>query len=180
MHHFPLGQVNLQQKIAVRAAKFHPARKDMTVTSSARFRLRLPQSIHDEMIAHARAELPNECCGLLAGKRPTSGTGSTEIQVEQRYALINELKSPTEYESGGESLIAASKDMRHRGLEIVGIYHSHPTSPPMPSKKDLERNFYGDSVIHFIVSLARPEPEVRGWWLLDTSFDPAEAQMFER
>jgi proteasome lid subunit RPN8/RPN11 len=126
------------------------------------------------MIAHAQAELPNECCGLLAGRRLSMAGDSAQIVVEHRYELINKLKSATEYESEGASLIAATKDMRHRGLEIVGIYHSHPASPPVPSKKDLERNFYGDSVIHFIVSLARTAPELRGWWLLDARPEPAD------
>jgi [CysO sulfur-carrier protein]-S-L-cysteine hydrolase len=174
MHHFPLGQVNLHQKIAVQAAKFHPARKDLTVTSSGRFRLLVPRTIHEEMIAHAQAELPNECCGLLAGRRPSLAVGSAEIVVEHRYELINKLKSATEYESEDASMIAAAKDMRLRGLEIVGIYHSHPSSAPVPSKKDLERNFYGDSVIHFIVSLAGATPELRGWWLLDAQSEPAD------
>ncbi|CAN5488856.1 M67 family metallopeptidase [soil metagenome] len=149
------------------------------MTSAGRFRLLLPRSIHDEMIAHAKAELPSECCGLLAGKRPPPGAGAQDVEVEARYALINELKSSTEYLSEGKSMIAATKDMRHRGLEILAIYHSHPSSPPVPSKTDLERNFYSDSVVHFIVSLTGPTPEVRGWWLGKTSFEEATWQIVE-
>jgi [CysO sulfur-carrier protein]-S-L-cysteine hydrolase len=112
------------------------------------------------MIAHAQAELPNECCGILAGTISTDGIA----RIERRYALINALASPTEYESEPRSMFTACRDMRTGGLDILAIYHSHPTSAPIPSRKDRERNYLGE-VIHFIVGLHGDTPEVRGWWL---------------
>jgi proteasome lid subunit RPN8/RPN11 len=111
------------------------------------------------MIDQARAELPNECCGLLAGKME-NGVG----KAIHRYPLVNATASPTEYCSEPRSLLAAYKDMRDRGLHIIGVYHSHPTSPPVPSRLDQERNFY-EEIVHLIISLAVEPPEVRGWWL---------------
>ena len=58
------------------------------------FRLLIPRDLYDEMLAHARAELPAESCGLLAGSID-NGVG----RVTEHYPLINSLASPTEYES---------------------------------------------------------------------------------
>jgi proteasome lid subunit RPN8/RPN11 len=64
--------------------------------------------------------------------------------------------------------------MRESGLELLAIYHSHPSTGPVPSQRDLKRNHYGDSVVHLIVSLAASPPEVRGWWLNESGFREAE------
>ena len=145
------------------------------------------------MIVHAYAELPNECCGLLAG---TIGADGIAVAV-RRYSLVNELASPTaylemysawwssysptskelpssvEYLSDPQSMFAAAKDMRRHGMDILAVYHSHPTSQPVPSKKDRERNYLGD-VVHFIVGLHEKAPSVRGWWLTGDDYQEAE------
>jgi proteasome lid subunit RPN8/RPN11 len=123
------------------------------------FRLQLPRKMHEEMIAHARAELPNECVGLLAGVRE-GDVG----RVVERYPLINAAASPIEYLSEPESMFAAHRSMHARGQDILAIYHSHPAGPAVPSRKDLERN-YSPDVVNFIISLKDDTPVVRGWWL---------------
>jgi len=138
-----------------------------------RFRLLLPQSIYDEMVAHSQAELPAECCGLLAGRLPAEGEPRDPVKVEVRYPLRNELQSPTQFLSDGRSMLDAMRDMRQRDIEMLAVYHSHPASSPLPSKRDLERN-YSEAVINFILSLAGPTPELRGWWLRDAEYEPAE------
>ena len=136
--------------------------------------LLLPRQFYTDMIQHAQSELPNECCGLLAGARD----GDT-LRVLARHALVNEVASPTEYLSDPRSMLDADKAMRAAEHEIVAVYHSHPSSEPVPSKKDLERNYYGDTVVHFIVGLAGSEPVVRGWWLTETAFTEATWQIVE-
>ena len=69
--------------------------------------------------------------------------------------------------------------MRESALELLAFYHSHPTSPPIPSKTDLAQNFYGSEVVHLIISLQGPEPEVRGWHLRETDFQPATVVITE-
>lgn len=148
----------------------------------------MPRQFLDAMIQHARTELPNECCGLLAGARD-----GDVLRVEARHELVNEAASPTEY-FAAKSMFAATKKMREFSHEIVAIYHSHPTSAPVPSRKDLERNFYGDSVVHFIIGFYRlfylfplgakayvrePTPLVRGWWLTETTFEETVWQVVE-
>src|SRR5262245_5424379 len=101
-------------------------------------RLLLPRPILAAMIDQARAELPNECCGLLAGRLSmvTSDAGQTNpaCRVDACYPLVNAAASTTEYESDAHSIFAAVRDMRLTGLDIVAVYHSHPTSRPIPSR----------------------------------------------
>jgi proteasome lid subunit RPN8/RPN11 len=141
---------------------------------STAFRLLLPRQIYTALLEQARAELPNESCGLLAG-RIDGAVG----QVERCYPLVNQLASPKEYESEDRGLFNASKDMRQLGIDLLAVYHSHPTSEPVPSRRDLERNYYGSGIIHLIVSLATSGPPLRAWRLSADSFAEAEWEMCE-
>ena len=131
---------------------------------STRFPLVLPRAILEQMIAQARAELPNECCGLLAGRQ--SG-------IERCFPLVNEAASPVEYLSEPRSMFDAMRAIDRAGLDILAVYHSHPTSEPVPSKKDRERN-YAPEVANFIISLASEPPSIRCWWLTEDSHAEAE------
>jgi proteasome lid subunit RPN8/RPN11 len=126
---------------------------------SGPFRLVIPRAIYDAMLSHARADLPAECCGLLAGT-----VAASVGRVTQHLPLVNALTSPTEYESEPRSMFAAHKAMRAAGTDILVVYHSHPTTDPIPSDRDRERS-YDDQVVNLIIGLRRPDPDVRGWWL---------------
>src|SRR5204863_315325 len=84
-------------------------------------------------------------------------------------ALAEALGSPTRFESEPRSLFQAHRDMRQRGLEVLAVYHSHPSSAPVPSKTDLERN-WSEDVVNLIVSLVTDPPTVRAWWLTADSY----------
>jgi proteasome lid subunit RPN8/RPN11 len=120
------------------------------------------------MIAQANAELPNECCGLLAGKIE-EGIG----RVKKRYPLVNEAQSPVRFLSDPASLLAAHRDCRNGGLEFLAVYHSHPTSEPRPSKTDLAMNYWPD-LVSLIVSLQDTEAQISGWWLFADHYDEAD------
>jgi proteasome lid subunit RPN8/RPN11 len=124
------------------------------------------------MIAQAVAELPNECCGLLAGNIHAEAAGVPLAIAEQRYPLINEAASPTEYLSEPNSMFQAVRDMRLSGTEILAIYHSHPSSEPIPSKRDLAQSYAGD-VANLIISLAGSRPIMAAWWLTSDGFKEA-------
>lgn len=121
------------------------------------------------MIWHALAERPLECCGLLAGVVREDGVG----EVRLRYPLVNAAASPVEFESEPRSHFSADRDIRRQGLEILAIYHSHPTSEPVPSRKDRERS-WGEGVVNIIVSLMTPTPMIRAWWLSADEYCEAE------
>jgi [CysO sulfur-carrier protein]-S-L-cysteine hydrolase len=130
-------------------------------------RLSIPRSVYEGMLWHARAEHPLECCGLLAGVVREDGVG----EVRLRYPLINAAASPVEFESEPRSHFSADRDIRRQGFEVLAVYHSHPTSDPVPSRKDLERNNWPQAV-SLIISLKTPT--VRGWWLSADSYRDLE------
>ena len=132
-------------------------------------RLVIPDGLLDSVIAHARGEMPNECCGILAGMI-SEGIG----YVFMRAPVRNDLASPTAYRTNAADLFAAFRAMRPKGEEVLAIYHSHPATEPIPSRRDLEENTYGETVVHLIVGLGGPEPSVRAWWLAEGSFREAE------
>jgi proteasome lid subunit RPN8/RPN11 len=134
----------------------------------------MPAPLYDAMIAHARAELPNECCGLLAGRISDDGLGA---EVVERYPIINELKSPKEFLTDARDMLNAERNMRVKGTRTLAIYHSHPTSEPKPSKRDLEQ-YDWPNVMFIIVSLAKEPAEIRAWWLIGTKFEEARMEVF--
>jgi proteasome lid subunit RPN8/RPN11 len=135
------------------------------------FRLQIPQPLYAALLAQAQAELPNECCGLLAGVVTEGGAGRVGL-VRERYPLVNALASPTAFESEPRSMFVAVRDMERRGLDILAVYHSHPSSGPVPSRTDLARN-YSPEVVNLIISLMEGEPRVRGWWLTGEGYREA-------
>jgi proteasome lid subunit RPN8/RPN11 len=132
-------------------------------------RLVVPADVLDAVVAHARETLPNECCGLLAG-RVEDGVGIATT----RFAIVNDFASPTAYHTNARDLLAAFRAMREDNLDVLAVYHSHPTSDPVPSRRDVAENTYGESVVHLIVGLAREEPDVKAWWLTENGYRKAD------
>lgn len=95
------------------------------------------------MFAHARACVPEECCGLLGGE----GNGAASV-----YPLRNVAPRPSvAYEAAPEELFEAQRSMRARGETLVGVYHSHPRSnDPAPSRTDVRLAFYPEA-FYFII-----------------------------
>ena len=127
-------------------------------------RLILPDSIRTRIVEHALVERPLECVGLLAG---------TNNVIERDYPLVNEAESATRF-FAVEGLFGPMREIRQAGLELLAIYHSHPLTPAVPSRRDCEENYYPETV-HVIVSLAGNEPEVRGWMM--TTDEVAEVEL---
>ncbi len=112
--------------------------------------LQVRQSAMDRMIAHARADAPDECCGLLLG---TSGL------VHEAIAARNLRRSPTRYEIDPADHFSAIRRARAAGQAVIGAYHSHPRGPSVPSATDAAE-LHDSSLTHVIVSLATDPPSV--------------------
>lgn len=116
--------------------------------------LRIRGAILERMLAHARAESPLECCGLLAGHgRVITGT----------YPAKNSLASTTAYEIAPAELFRIFREMRAKGLEHLGIYHSHPHSENAPSPTDIQSAFYPETPYLIISPQAGAERPVRAF-----------------
>ena len=118
----------------------------------------LPRRFAEEIIAHAREEAPNECCGIVAG--PPG-------RVEAVYRTTNTLASPTRYSIDPQEILRITREAEERGWELLAFYHSHTHSPAYPSATDIQLAFWPDS-LYLIVSLADPgRPVIRGFYLRD-------------
>lgn len=133
--------------------------------------LQLPKALADEIIAHAREEDPNECCGLLAGKAGL---------VEKLYRITNEKHSPTRYFMEPQDLYDALKDMEdENGLDLLAIYHSHPRSQAYPSATDVELATWPEAT-YIIVSLSdRERPVMRAFHIVDDRISEAEMEVVD-
>jgi proteasome lid subunit RPN8/RPN11 len=138
------------------------------------FRLRIPRKIHEELLAQARAEQPNECCGILAGD-VEDGVG----HVVCAYPLPNALADPQRYNADPRALIRAHKEMQQCETEMLAVYHSHPTTPAVPSATDHAQWGHGKKVVCLIVTLTRDPPQMRGWWMSDEGHREAEWEVGE-
>jgi proteasome lid subunit RPN8/RPN11 len=116
-------------------------------------RLTLSAHVHAALRAEAERARPAECCGLLAGRDERV----TAI-VPVPNAVANRV---ARYEMDPAELWAARRRIRDEGLDVVGFYHSHPRTAPVPSSSDLDRAYYPDAA-YAIVGLA-PHFEVRAY-----------------
>jgi proteasome lid subunit RPN8/RPN11 len=128
-------------------------------------RLRIPRAVLDQVRAHARRDLPNECCGLLVGEA---------ARVHRAVESTNLRASPTRYLVDPAAHFAARRDARREGLEVVGAYHSHPDAPPLPSATDL-REAHEIGFIYLVISPLQAGPDdVRAWRAGAGCFEPVE------
>jgi proteasome lid subunit RPN8/RPN11 len=90
------------------------------------------------MVSHAEATFPNECCGVMVGHTDEAGVK----QVTGAVAMENAYKGVQEdrYQIRPEDLLAADKGARAEGLDLIGIFHSHPDCDAYFSKSDLENS----------------------------------------
>ena len=121
------------------------------------------------MVAHARAEHPNEACGLIAGSAPAADGGIATTW----HATRNRAASPLRYEIDSEDLLRISLGIDDADEVIWGIVHSHVRSPARPSPTDVDRAFYPDA-LYLLVSLAESEADpatgaesVRAWRIVE-------------
>jgi proteasome lid subunit RPN8/RPN11 len=121
--------------------------------------MKLPRSLAELLLAHARAELPNEACGLLSGSVP-DGVATTFHPARNAEA------SPLRYNVHPDDLVRITFEIEDAGEDLVAIFHSHTRSPAVPSATDLRTAMYPDAV-YLLASLADPhavpETALRAW-----------------
>src|SRR5437764_12170254 len=129
--------------------------------------MRIPRGLYEEIVAHARSEAPNECCGMIA---------SRDGEAVRVYRATNTAASPLRYEIDGAEQYRIQMEIDDAGLELGAIYHSHTRSEPYPSQTDINLAFYPDA-LYVIVGLAGEEPDVRAYEIRDGRIDDADLQV---
>jgi [CysO sulfur-carrier protein]-S-L-cysteine hydrolase len=127
-------------------------------------RVRISRAQRDDLLAHAREEAPNECCGYLPLR---------EGVVESVQRAENVRRSPYGYELDHKSLLAAN-ELEDDGYEVA-VYHSHPRSPAEPSQTDINLAQY-PNWLYVIVSPA-DELGVRAWQIADGTVREEEVEV---
>jgi proteasome lid subunit RPN8/RPN11 len=118
------------------------------------------QSVLDAMVAHARDQRPRECCGLLIGR-------DGQVLIARRAANLSD--DPNRYLLDPKAYLDARREGRIQGFAVLGFYHSHPHSAPVPSPTDIAEAWYPDH-LYAIVGFADDRPETRIYELRDSQF----------
>jgi proteasome lid subunit RPN8/RPN11 len=112
--------------------------------------IRIRQQVIDDVTEHARAEAPNECCGLLVG---------THAEIEEVVRARNALQSPTRFYLDPADHFEAIRLARRTGRIVCGSYHSHPKGPSHPSATDAEQLDDPDMILIIVSLAAECDPE---------------------
>jgi [CysO sulfur-carrier protein]-S-L-cysteine hydrolase len=116
--------------------------------------MQIRRHVLERLAAHAAADAPIECCGLLVG---------TPSLIDESVPTPNMAGSPVRFQVDPRHHFELQRSLRGSDRSIVGSYHSHPASEPVPSPSDVAEAYYPEFV-HVIVSLASPgDPEIRAF-----------------
>jgi proteasome lid subunit RPN8/RPN11 len=128
--------------------------------------MRISRELIEEMVAHAREDLPNECCGMVGGR---------EDEATEVVRVANAAASPLRYEMDPQEQYDALKRIEDDGGELLAIYHSHTKSAAYPSQTDVNQAVNWPDAIYLIISLQDADaPDVKGYWLKDLKIADAE------
>jgi [CysO sulfur-carrier protein]-S-L-cysteine hydrolase len=131
--------------------------------------MRIARSMLDRIVAQARDEAPNECCGMIATR---------DGVAVALHPARNAAASPLRYEIDGMEQYQLQTAIEDAGHELGAIYHSHTRSAPLPSQTDINLAFYPES-LYVIVGVAGEEADVRAWRIVDGSVEEAELEVEE-
>jgi len=129
--------------------------------------LKIPVSIHNDLIAHAREGFPLEVCGILGG---------TDNTVSAMYRMANTDASNEHFMMEPREQFRVVKELRAKGLSMLAIYHSHPETPARPSHEDIKLALT-PLVSYVIISLAGPaEPAVKSYKIHAGNVEPEQIE----
>jgi proteasome lid subunit RPN8/RPN11 len=131
--------------------------------------VRIPRQIVDEIVAHAREDAPNECCGTIGGH---------DGEAVSIHRTANAEASPLRYSIDAKELFDTYNAIEESGQELAAIYHSHTASPAYPSQTDV--NLAGwPGAVYLIVSLENADdPDLKGFFIRDGEISEAPLDVF--
>jgi [CysO sulfur-carrier protein]-S-L-cysteine hydrolase len=131
--------------------------------------VRIDAALLDRVVAHARRDFPNECCGMVAMR---------DGQAVAIHEATNVAASPLRFEVEGREIIRAQDAFEDDGAELGAIYHSHTRSEPYPSQTDVNFAAGWPGVEWLIVGLTRDgEPTVRSYVIEDGVVDEVDVEV---
>lgn len=133
----------------------------------------LKETDYQKILNHARANLPEEACGLI--------TGQTENHVrkaEKVYLLENRDHSSEHFTLAPEDQLQVLTEARKAGQEVIGVWHSHPSTPSRMSQEDI-RLAKDESRSYLILSLAEKEPVLHSFRMKDGSVENEELRIIK-
>jgi proteasome lid subunit RPN8/RPN11 len=132
-------------------------------------KLTLSQAHFRRILEHARAEAPNEACGLLAGR---------DGFVIRVLPAANVAENPqVGYLMDPHDQIRHFQAIEEQGLDLLGIYHSHPVSQAFPSPTDLSMAYYPDAVYAILSLMQSDKPVLRAFRIVDGQVSEVTLQM---
>lgn len=117
--------------------------------------MKIGQGVIEQVISHARQDAPVEACGFLIG---------TEGRILRHYPVTNAERRNDHFTFEPNEQLAAYRTAGQEGLEVMGVYHSHPASPATPSAEDV-RLARKSALLHIIVSLMNGGTIVKGFYI---------------
>jgi len=130
----------------------------------------ISRAVVDAIVGHARADHPDEACGVVAGP-----AGSD--RPERFVPMVNAARSPTFYEFDSADLLRLYREMDDRDEEPVVIYHSHTATEAYPSRTDV--SYASEPEAHYLlVSTRDPDhAEVRSFRIVDGEITEEEVRL---
>jgi proteasome lid subunit RPN8/RPN11 len=119
--------------------------------------LQFDRALLEEIVAQARAEAPNECCGIIAAH---------DGKAVSVHPARNAAASPLRYEMDGMEQYRIQTAIEDAGHQLGAIYHSHTRTAPFPSQTDINLAFYPEA-LYVIVGVAGDEPDVRAFRIVE-------------
>jgi [CysO sulfur-carrier protein]-S-L-cysteine hydrolase len=127
--------------------------------------MRIARDLYEQIVAHAREEAPNECCGMIAAR---------DGEAVRVFRATNIEASPLRFHIDPEEQLRITMEIEDGGLDLAAIYHSHTRTEPRPSQTDINFAKLWPGVLWVIVGLAESEPDVQTWRIDDGRVSDAE------
>jgi len=112
--------------------------------------LTLPGSARESVLAHARSDHPDECCGVMTGR---------DGRVERVVPLTNAERSPTGFTFDSGEWLRVNREMDDADEELVVVYHSHTMTEAYPSRTDVRWSANTPGTHWLLVSTREPDVE---------------------
>jgi proteasome lid subunit RPN8/RPN11 len=141
----------------------------MTATHPGPASVTVPATLIEAIVEHARAEDPNEACGVIVGDRPAADGGGALRFVATR----NKAASPYRYEIHPDDLLRLTIEIDDANEVFWAIVHSHVRSPAYPSPTVVGLAFYPDA-LYVLVSLAEQEPALGAFRIVEGAIHAVE------